>query len=338
MTVSAMSKKQTSISIVMPFLDAKEEIKDLFTCLQKQINIDKNNIEIVIVDDGSTDDTVQEIKKYSHLLDDYESLNIVRHKRRQGHTTTRIDGAKVARGKYLAFIDKKGRPDSDYIYSFINKNRNIIIGNPYVDKNRSVWGRVLSLVRIKLYYPYFNHPFEDISLDHDQYLKFKNKGGGGSMFVLRKYYLEVAKTMPTSIHVSDDNLYILKLAEIEPILKTSSPKIEYLNRTGFKENIIHLYNRGPKFVDFYAKPGTRYFIPIIVLVCFVVIDIIFALLLPIALILEFIVLLVLLIGIALYLSEDFKDIISVLFIMPIAIVCFSLGVLRGLLLKLLNKY
>lgn len=330
--------KQIPLSIVSPLLDAEEDIKDLFTCLHDQINVDKKNIEIVLVNDGSTDNTLQEIKKYNHLLNDYANLRIIKHKSRQGHITTRIDGAKIAKGKHLVFIDKKGRPDNDYLYSFISKNRDIIIGNPYVDKTRSLWGRVLALIRIKLYYPYFNHPFDDINLNHDQYMKFKNKGGGGSMYVLKKYYIEVSKTMPTGVHVSDDNLYVLRLAEIEPILKTASAKIEYLNRTGFVENIIHLYNRGPKFVNFYAKPGTRFFLPIIGLVGFIIANIIIAFISPTLLLCELAVLLILLLFISIYLSEDLIDFAASLLIIPIAAIAFSCGIIRGLLLKLFRKY
>ncbi len=332
------NNKQITFSIVSPILDAEEDIKELFTCLRNQINVDKKSIEIVLVDDGSTDNTLHEIEKYSNLLEDYANLRVVKHKKRQGHIITRIDGAKTAMGKYLVFIDKKGRPDNDYLSSFISKKRNIIIGNPYVDKTRSLWGRVLALIRIKLYYPYFNHPFDDIDLNHDQYMKFKNKGGGGSMFVLKKYYLEVSKTMPTSVHVSDDNLYVLRLAEIEPILKTSSAKIEYLNRTGFKENIVHLYNRGPKFIDFYAKPGSRFFLPIIGLIGFIVLNIIVAFIDPVLIAYELILLTAILLLLSAYLAQDFIDFASSLFIIPIAAVSFSAGVVRGLVLKLFKKY
>lgn len=330
--------KQISLSIIMPFLDAKEDIKDLFTCLQKQINVNKKNVEIIIINDGSTDGTAQEIKKRSPLLEDYDSLRVIEHDKKMGHITTRIDGAKAAKGKHLVFIDKKGRPDKDYLYSFISKNRNIIIGNPYVDKTKNLWSRVLVLLWIKLYYPYFNHPFDDIELDHDQYAKFKNKGGGGSMFVLKKYYLAVSKTMPTGIHVSDDSLLVSKLAEIEPILKTSSAKLEYLNRTGFTENVIHLYNRGPKFVNFYAKPSSRFFIPIIGLISFTIINVAIAFIYPLLLIYELFVLLISLFVVSIYLSESFIDFASSMLIIPIATIAFSCGVIKGLMLKLFRKY
>jgi len=332
------NNKEITYSIVIPLLDAEMDVKDLFISLKKQINVNKKNVEIIIVNDGSTDNTTTELKKHRKLLSDYDSLSIVKHIERQGHTITRIDGAKVAKGKYLIFIDKKGRPDNDYLQSLISKNRNIIIGNPYVNKTRSAWGRVLSLIRIKLYYPYFNHTFDDITLNSDQYAKFKNKGGGGSMFVLRKYYLEVAKTMPTGVHVSDDNLFVLKLAKIEPVLKTSSAKIEYLNRTGFKENIIHLYNRGPKFVSFYTNPGSRFFLLIMGVVAFVILNLVITFFNPILFVYEFCLLATILLIATLYISEDPMDFSLSLVILPIAIASFSIGIIRGLLLMLFRKY
>lgn len=330
--------KQVLLSVVLPLLNASDDVKGLFVCLHDQIKLDKKNIEVIIVNDGSTDNTIGEINKYNNLLKDYHGWHIIKHTKREGLAVTRVDGVNSAKGKYITFIDKKCRPDKDYLYGFISKNRNIIIGNPYVDKTKSLWGRVLALIRIKLYYPYFNHPFEDIDLDYDKYVKFKNKGGGGSMFVLKKYYMDVSKTMPKGIHINDDSLFVSRLTQIEPILKTASARLEYLNRTGFIENVIHLYNRGPKFINFYAKPGSRFFLLIIGLVGFMIINIAVALVYPLLFIYEFVILLTLLFITSLYLSEDFIDFTSSFLVIPIAITSFSCGVIKGLLIKLLRRY
>ncbi|USN96597.1 MAG: glycosyltransferase [Candidatus Nomurabacteria bacterium] len=333
-----MTKRELSLSIILPLFNASEDIDALFTCLSRQVSIDKASMEIIIVNDGSTDTTMQVVENSRNLLSGFFKINIVEHSSNIGLAKTRLDGAKSAKGKYLTFIDKKCRPDNDYLISFINKNRNIVIGNPYINKSRSLWARVLTLIRKRIYYPYFNHPFDDIILDHAAYKKFKNKGGGGSMYVLRTYYLRVAKNMPTGKHVNDDSLFIEQLSKIEPILKTSSAKIEYLNRSGFTENIIHLYGRGPKFVDFYAKPGRRFFIPIVVLIVFMVINIAFLFLLPKIVLYELLIFIVLVACVSLYLSENYLDFLVSVILLPIALVAFSCGTLKGLLLKAFRLY
>ncbi len=331
-------KKDCQLSIILPLLDAQEEIGDLFNCLNRQAGIEKSSIEIIIVNDGSSDKTSQQISKHQHLLKDYSKIETINHKKNLGHTITRRDGADAANGKFLTFIDKRCRPDEDYLKSFLAKKRNIIIGNPYMNKSRSLWGRVLCLVRKKIYYPYFNYDFEDIDLDYEAYKKFKNKGGGGSLFVLRAYFLQAMDSMPKGIHVNDDSLLVLKLSKNESILKTSEAKIEYLNRTGISDNIIHLYNRGPKFVDFYAKPGSRFFPYIVLLVIMLFLNVGFIFAMPSFILHELVVSLVLLFLFSIYLSEDFLDFLACVFLIPIAILSFSAGVIKGLVLKLFNKY
>lgn len=332
------NKNPILLTIILPVLDAEEDINTLFKCLCDQVSIDKNEIEIIIVNDGSTDNTAETINANQELLKDFRRVNVIKHKTRQGLARTRLEGAEAASGKFITFIDKKARPDKDYLFNFINKGKNIVIGNVYVNKSRSLWGRALALVRKKIYYPYFNHPFDDIELDSAAYAKFKNKGGGGCMFVLRDYYLKVAKTMPSGVHVNDDSLFVQKLSKIEPVLKTASAKLEYMNRTGFVENILHLYNRGPKFVDFYAHPGRRFFFPIMALVVILLANIVVAFLQPHLLLYELLVLVILLVLLSVYLSEDIVDLLVLLLLLPIAAISFSAGVLKGLLLKLLRRY
>lgn len=326
------------LTVIYPFLDASEDVKDAFTYLHNQVGIQKENIAVIVVDDGSSDDTLDQVKAHKSLLADYSSVKTLQHEHRKGLAKTRLDGAKAAQSTFVTFLDKKSRPDPDYLEAMISKNRNIVIGNPYMIKSRGSWGRVLALVRKKIYYPYFNNDFDDIELDRKAYEGFKNKGGGGSMFVRRDYFLKASGAIPTGIHVNDDSLLVLKLTEFEPVLKTSSAKLEYMNRQGFKENVVHLYNRGPKFVDLYAKPGSRYFIPIVVLVLMFIINVALLFIRPLILVEELVLCLGLFVVTSLYLSEEVKDFLPTLFILPIALVCFSAGVLKGIILKLTKRY
>ena len=326
-----------TVTVILPVLDAADDIEDLLKSLQAQEGIDKSHIEVLLVNDGSHDSTLDVVEQNKYLLQDFASFRTISHERREGLARTRLDGARSAKGKFITFIDKKCRPDTDYLSSFVQKGRNIVIGSPYTDKGKGIWTRALSLVKMKLYYPYFNHPFEDIELDSEAYAKFKNKGGGGSMFVLREYFLDVSKNMSTGVHVNDDSLLISELSNIEPILKTADAKIEYLNRTGFIENIVHLYNRGPKFVDFYAKPGRRFFVPIVLLVVLLLLNIAMLIVNPVFVLYELIAIVVLSFVAALYLANDVDDFFAALIIAPLSLFVFSAGVVRGVILKLSGK-
>ncbi|MDQ3075860.1 MAG: glycosyltransferase [bacterium] len=332
------NKDLYTLSIIFPLLDASEDVEPVFKSVAKQIKIKKSSIEIIVIDDGSKDDTVSVVENSKKLFDKFGNFSIIIHKNRKGLPATRLDGVKIARGKYITFVDKKVRPDSDYLYQFLNKNRNFVIGNVYINKYRNAWGRVLSLVRKKLYYPYFNHEFEDIVLDTEGYRAFKNKGGGGAMFILRDYYLDVAEGQSLSMHSNDDTRLIMDLTKKEPLLKTASAKSEYLNREGFWENIIHLYNRGPKFIDFYIKPGSRFFPLIMALALVFVLNLVFAFFYPQLILIELAFSIIIDILVSIWLSEEFSDFQYLFILFPIAITIFSLGVFKGLFMKLFRLY
>jgi len=74
----------------------------LSRCLNGVIKQKYSNIEIIIVDDHSTDDTEQRIKQY---LKHDKRIKYVRHKKNLGNAHARNTALKNCIGKYVAFID-----------------------------------------------------------------------------------------------------------------------------------------------------------------------------------------------------------------------------------------
>ena len=67
------------------------------------------NFEIVLVDDGSTDDTVAVARKAMGAQ--ASRLTVVRHERKSGYGLTVADGLRAARGRYVGFMDGDGQFD-----------------------------------------------------------------------------------------------------------------------------------------------------------------------------------------------------------------------------------
>lgn len=330
--------KKVLVSIIFPLLNAEDDLRQVSQAIASQEKIEQSKLEVIFVDDGSTDKTPKTIKEVRDLFTSFANTQIITHKKRSGLAQTRYDGAKKAHGEFLTFVDKKTRPDKDYLASLLSKKHNIVIGNVYMDKKRSLWDRLLVTFRKKLYFPYFNHPFKDELLDYNAYRRFKNKGGGGAMLVKRDYFLEVAAGTTRGKDSNDDSQLIERLSKIEPILKTSSAKLKYLNRTGFMENVNHMYNRGPKFVDYYIRPGTRFFLPL--LMFFAVIPLALITIVYQPQIITYVAggLVVLLLLIALYLSEEPLDFLTIIILLPVAVISFCSGLIKGILMKFFRKY
>lgn len=84
-------------SIIVPVYNAADFVSDTIENLLKQ-NVDK---EIILVNDGSTDDSLQLIKQYESK---YDCIKVV-DKKNGGVSSARNVGLNVAKGDYVIFVD-----------------------------------------------------------------------------------------------------------------------------------------------------------------------------------------------------------------------------------------
>ena len=86
------------ISIIVPVYNVEQYLDD---CLISIINQTYKNIEIILIDDGSTD-------KSGKICDEYakkDSRIIVIHKENGGVSSARNAGLRIAKGAYIGFVD-----------------------------------------------------------------------------------------------------------------------------------------------------------------------------------------------------------------------------------------
>ena len=87
-------------------IPAYNTAKFLNKCVESVVNQTYKNIEIIIVDDGSSDSTPQICDE---LANKYNNIKII-HQENQGSNIARLNGFNASRGEYIAFIDS-----DDYI-------------------------------------------------------------------------------------------------------------------------------------------------------------------------------------------------------------------------------
>ncbi len=120
--------KKPLLSIGIPAYNNRKYLSLLLETLSKIIIPFKNEIEILIVDDGSTDDTQNIISNYS---DKFVNLKIIKQKN-QGLSASRDVITKNINGKYLWSIDADDLIDNDAfteIFKIIKNNPNVEIIN-----------------------------------------------------------------------------------------------------------------------------------------------------------------------------------------------------------------
>lgn len=90
------------ISVIIPVYNTE---KYLDKCIQSILNQTFGDFEIIAIDDGSTDSSLEILKKYEK-----DQRFIIIHKENEGQAVARNIGIKKATGKYITFVDS-----DDYI-------------------------------------------------------------------------------------------------------------------------------------------------------------------------------------------------------------------------------
>lgn len=85
------------ISVIIPTYNGSRNIK---RAIQSVLNQDYPNIEIIVVDDASTDDTVAVVKSIKD-----SRLKLIVHKVNKNGSAARNTGIKASTGKYIALLD-----------------------------------------------------------------------------------------------------------------------------------------------------------------------------------------------------------------------------------------
>ena len=95
-------RENPDISIIIPNFNNEKNIKRIITSIENQ---SFKNIEIIFVDDASTDNSINEIEKYRRRD---KRIKIIRHKTNEGLFKTRNDGVLNSKGEYIIFIEPNG--------------------------------------------------------------------------------------------------------------------------------------------------------------------------------------------------------------------------------------
>jgi glycosyltransferase involved in cell wall biosynthesis len=86
------------LSVIVPMYNEEKYILHCLKSLSDQ-NISKNDYEIIVVDDGSTDESLSIVKKYSEKI---KSTNIFVHSKKNGGLSdARNFGQELVKGKYI---------------------------------------------------------------------------------------------------------------------------------------------------------------------------------------------------------------------------------------------
>mgnify|MGYP000994138418 FL=1 len=114
-----------AISVIIPVYNAQDGIK---RCVDSLLNQSFKNFEIILLNDGSKDNSLNILKEYELK---YSFVRVI-DKQNEGVAVTRNKGILLAEGDYTMFMDNDDFVDSDYIETFYQaiheKKLDLVIG------------------------------------------------------------------------------------------------------------------------------------------------------------------------------------------------------------------
>lgn len=102
------------ISIIVPVYNNQDVLK---ICIESILSQTYKNIQLILINDGSTDNT----KEICEWYREKDSRITVIHQENHGVSFSRNIGLDNATGKYITFVDSDDKIDSTYVEKMINK-------------------------------------------------------------------------------------------------------------------------------------------------------------------------------------------------------------------------
>lgn len=87
------------VSVIVPVYNSEQELRD---CLGSLVEQTEKDIEIIVIDDASTDNSPEIEAEYQKK---YPNVKVYRNERNLGQSETRNRGIELAEGDYIAFLD-----------------------------------------------------------------------------------------------------------------------------------------------------------------------------------------------------------------------------------------
>ncbi|WP_407454506.1 glycosyltransferase [Methanobrevibacter sp.] len=145
---------EPKISVIMPIYNTEMYIEETIMSLINQTMFD--DLDIIVIDDGSSDESRYIIEKYAL---DYDNIHAY-HKENEGQGIARNFGLKIARGKYIHFMDS-----DDYLSPTAYEKLYNLAENNNVDM---VIGKVLRFGRYNIWQDYiFKRAFNGFDKDFE---------------------------------------------------------------------------------------------------------------------------------------------------------------------------
>lgn len=208
------------VSVIVPIYNVECYLK---RCIDSILNQTYKNIEIILVDDGSTDCSPEICKSYEMQ---YENI-IYKRKDNGGVSSARNEGLILANGAYILFVDADDFIDNTYIeflikFALENHSNMVKSGYKLVDENEY----------LKEEFNYSNHNIGFIDKDYTLFLKSSYFGYICATLIDSKIIKKYKINFNKKVNFAEDLLFIFECFK-------HCERISYVSMAGYnyRENM-----------------------------------------------------------------------------------------------------
>lgn len=218
------------ISVIVPIYNSEKYIR---RCIESIINQTYKELEIILINDGSTDNSLDIISEYKKN----DSRIVVINQKNSGVAFSRNKGLNVSKGEYLMFMDNDDYIDLDYIekmYDLIGNNDIVVSGYKRVTDNKILQKKVIKNMHFGIY---------------------ENVAPWGKL--ISKKFLVKNKISFFDYPIGEDVIFNLNLYSVTTkiVISTSTGYNWYFNNNSvsntrqrkFDKNILNLYHEMRKY-------------------------------------------------------------------------------------------
>ena len=243
------------VSVIIAARNEQENIKNILEDLINQ-NMDKNNFEIIVVNDRSTDETFSIIKNYSSMYKNVKTINIKDINVMTPKKYALTKAVESSSGDIIISTDADCRVKKDWVNSMaqlVNDTDKIVIGYSKINYKDS------------LLKEYQNIDFLGIMSANAGLLNYNIicSGSGQNLAYKKKHFLNINGFKPVQHLISGDDMYLVQsISKLKGAIFNYDPKsfvstipknkiLEYLNqRTRWSSNSKNTILDAPLFFLF----------------------------------------------------------------------------------------
>jgi len=315
------------ISIIVTVFNEERYIGGLLDSIYK-IKYPGEHFEVIVVNDGSTDQTEMIVQRYPEV-------RLMTLPENMGRFIGRKKGAEAAGYPNLLFIDARSVVDADILSALDQIDARAVNGHSLgIDKPTAFETFYLAIRRL-VFHRFYKNDHQPFYLTPENFDSMPK--GTGVLFVEKELLFAVYQDLGETCigkDSSDDTRMLRAIVDRTPILCHPAVKITNFARTSFRASVKHLYERGPKFVDYYFDPSKVKFWLVIVFPLLALLAVFLGpIFLPQSALMKAGILIAVDLIITCILARSARDFAIILFMLPVCTLIFYTGILRGIYLK-----